>query len=100
MSLSKPLHVYCALIVEEEGNLWHRQFGSTLRRMGHQVSVPPVIGLRDSWLLWQAGIWARRDREKLTDKLLRDIKKRHAERAIDVVLVYLYPFQFSTDLFV
>lgn len=96
----KKLNIYVCLIVEEELNLWHRQFTDTLRQMHHQVFIPPSdIGMRVSWCIKDMGYWNNKYREQLTSKILDNVKKQHQKNGIDLFFCYLYPFQFTTDLF-
>jgi spore maturation protein CgeB len=95
----KSLNIYCCLIVEEESNLWHRQFTETLRDLGHTVFTPKDLGLRESWFLMGAGSWNKQHQEKLSDKILSDVKDKHKNNGIDLFFCYLYPFQFRPELF-
>ena len=96
----KKLNIYVCLIVEEELNLWHRQFTDSLKQMEHQIFTPPAnTGLRKSWLLVQQDYWNNKHQEQLTFKILEDVKQRHQDQGIDLFFCYLYPFQFEADLF-
>ena len=67
----KKLNIYVCLIVEEELNLWHRQFTDSLKQMEHQIFTPPAnTGLRKSWLLVQQDYWNNKHQEQLTFKIL------------------------------
>jgi spore maturation protein CgeB len=93
------MNIYSCLIVEEESNLWHRNFTDTLRRMGHKVFIPVSIGLRESWCLLGGGVWTQKKKKELTEKIFNDVKSYHQREGVDIFLCYLFPFQFESSLF-
>ena len=96
----KKLNIYACLIVEEQLNLWHRQLTETLREMEYQVFIPPAnIGLREYWIIKDMGYWNKKYQEKLTRKILDDVRSRHQHYGVDLFFCYLYPFQFQPNLF-
>ncbi|MES2604833.1 MAG: glycosyltransferase [Pseudomonadota bacterium] len=95
----KPLRIFTVLIVEEDNSLWHRQFGTSLKRMGHEVLLPLGVPLRDTWRQRAAGLWGDKERNAFTERLLSLLKAAHQQAPVDLLFVYLYPWQFSPALF-
>jgi spore maturation protein CgeB len=93
------LRIYCALIVEETSHYWHRHLSGSLRRMGHDVILPRDVGLLESWYSMGAGNWGKAERERLTARLLDDLRREHQKAPIDLLFVYLFPWQFSRAFF-
>jgi spore maturation protein CgeB len=95
----RKLNIYVCLILEKESFPWHQQITQSLRAMGHCVYTPSNIGLGTSWHLLNHNCWSRRDAERINEAILSHIEELQTKQTIDLFFCYLYPFQFTPDLF-
>jgi len=94
----KKLNIYVCLITEESESLWHRQITWSLQAMGHSVFTSQQLPLRQSWLT-PYKYWGEEQKVNLTQLIIDDVKKEHANAGIDLFFCYLFDFQFKPFLF-
>ncbi|UCC94934.1 MAG: glycosyltransferase [Candidatus Omnitrophota bacterium] len=95
----KPLKIYMCLFYENEKSIWDSHLTQTLCKMGHEVFVTRKVGLQKSWYFFNRKFWGPRQKERITENILKDVKERHREKGIDLFFCYLFPFQFTPRLF-
>lgn len=93
------MNIYVCLFIEREDSVWHHQFTRTLRKIGHNVFIPPEIGLQKSWYISGQGLWTSRHQRELTDRILSDVRLKNEKYGVDLFFCLLFPFQITPGLF-
>lgn len=93
------MNIYVCLFIDQEDTLWQYHFTWSLRKMGHNVFIPPEIGLGESWYILGQGFWSGSHQQLLTERILNDVKLKNEKYKIDLFFCYLFPFQFTPNLF-